>query len=162
MAYKDFTPDEWQQTITLPQLAALYIILASPGRFPGIMKELIAATRQIVSALKMDSGNALVNAAAVELQDQLVNPELVAARETNLDQDDIRDRCLDACRAVGALLAQIAPEDAEGYQRWVYETAQASAAAAREGGFLGMGGVKVNIAEEDALYEIAAALGIPG
>ena len=161
MAYKDFTPDEWQQTITLPQLAALYVILASPSSFPGIMKELIAATRQIVSALKMDSGNALVNAAAAELQDQLVNPELVGAWEANLDQDDIRDRCLDACRAVAALLAQKAPEDAEGFRRWVYETAQASAAAVKEGGFLGIGGVKVNIAEEDALYEIAAALGIP-
>ena len=66
------------------------VILASPGIFPGIMKELIAATRLIASALKMDSGN--------------------------------------------ALLAQKAPEDAEGYQRWVYGTAQASAAAAREGG----------------------------
>jgi len=162
MAYKDFTPDEWQQTITLPQLAALYVILASPSRFPGIMKELIAAARQIVSALKLDSDNALVNAATAELQDQLVNPELVATWEANLDQDDIRDRCLDACRAVAALLAQKAPEDAEGYQRWVYRTAQASAAAVREGGFLGIGGVKVNLAEEDALYEIAAALGIPG
>jgi hypothetical protein len=58
------------------------------------------------------------------------------------------------------LLAQKAPEEAEGYKQWVYKAAQLSSEAAKEGGFLGMGGKRVTEAEAAALKEVAGALGI--
>jgi hypothetical protein len=42
----------------------------------------------------------------------------------------------------------------------VYQAAQNSASAAREGGFFGIGGESVSEAETAALQEIAGALGI--
>ena len=61
---------------------------------------------------------------------------------------------------VAALLSQKAPADAERYKQWVYQAAQNSANAAREGGVFGIGGERVSEAETAALQEIAAALDI--
>lgn len=160
MVYKDFTPAEWQKIITLPQLAALYVSLASPGGILSIIKEMLAASSHIASTFKQGSSNALIDAAAAGIQELLANRQQIEGLDINLDQAGIQDRCLDTCRAVAALLEQKAPEEAEEYKQWVYAVALESAKAAKEGGFLGIGGIQINIAEEDALYDLAATLGI--
>jgi len=58
-------------------------------------------------------------------------------------------------------LAQKAPSDAEPYKQWVYQSAQNSAKAAKEGEFFGIGGERGSETETAALKEIAIALGIP-
>jgi hypothetical protein len=58
------------------------------------------------------------------------------------------------------LLNRKAPGEAEGVKRWLLGTAQQAAEAAREGGFLGIGGVKVSDAEKAALAEVAQVLGV--
>jgi hypothetical protein len=62
---------------------------------------------------------------------------------------------------VVTLLARKAPApEAEGYKRWLLTVAQRVAEAAKEGGFLGIGGVRVSEAEQATLAEIAGALGV--
>jgi len=73
----------------------------------------------------------------------------------------MKAQCLKACRDVAALLSQKAPADAEQYKQWVYQSAQNSANAAKEGGVFGIGGERVSEAEATALKEIASALDIP-
>lgn len=160
MLYKDFTPAEWQKIIILPQLAALFVSLASPSGILSIVKEMLAASGHIASTIKQGSSNDLIRAAAADIQALLANRQQIEGLDISLDQTGIQDRCLNTCREVAALLEQKAPADAEGYKQWVYAVALESAKAAREGGFLGIGGIRVNIAEEDALYEIAGALAI--
>src|SRR5262249_661751 len=50
-------------------------------------------------------------------------------------------------------------DEAEGVKRWLVTIAQRVAEAAKEGGFLGFGGIKVSGAEADTIREIARALG---
>jgi hypothetical protein len=68
---------------------------------------------------------------------------------------------LQACREVSALLARKVPAaEAEGFKRWLLTTAQRTAEASKEGGVLGIGGVRVSEAEHAALAEVASALAV--
>jgi hypothetical protein len=156
----DFTVEEWQQILTAPQMAALYVTLASPSGPVGVVSEAVAVSKWIVEALKESSGNALIDAVAGEFREKAEKREKIEAPQMGRDPNEVKDGCLRACRDLAALLSEKAPADAEGYKQWVYSAAQRSAEAAKEGGFLGIGGKRVTEAEVTALEEIADALGI--
>lgn len=161
MEYRmSFSDTEWNQLLNTPQVAGFYISISSPSGMMGIVKEMMASTNQIVDAIKNASGNSLVDEVAADIKlhvDQGVrieSPVLTGSAEKR------EELCLQFFRDLAALLDQKAPADAEGFKKWVYATAQRSAEAANEGGFLGFGGEKVNTAELDALKNLALALGI--
>jgi hypothetical protein len=157
----DFTPEEWQQILSMPQVASLYLALASPSGPLGLVQEMMASTRGIVEALKSSSGNELIDAVAADIREKAEKRErLEPPLKPGNDPNEMKAQCLQACRNVAALLSQKAPADAERYKQWVYQSAQSSANAAREGGFFGIGGESVSEAETAALQEIAGALGI--
>ena len=64
----DFTLEEWQQILSLPQVAALYLALASPSGPLGLVQEMMASTKGIVEALKASSGNELIDAIAADIR----------------------------------------------------------------------------------------------
>ena len=53
-----------------------------------------------------------------------------------------------------------APHDAAAFKGWLRELSQHVAEAAKEGGFLGIGGVLVSEAEKATLTEISSTLGL--
>ena len=158
----DFTSEEWQRILSLPQVAALYLALASPSGPLGLAQEMVASTKGVLEALKTSSGNELIDAVAADMRERAEKRErLEPPLKPGSDPNELKAQCLQICREVAALLSQKAPADAEPYKQWVYQSAQASANAAREGGFFGIGGERVSEAETAALQEIAVALGIP-
>jgi hypothetical protein len=157
----DFTSEEWQRILSMPQIASLYLALASPSGPVGLVQEMLASTKGLVEAIKSSSGNELVDAVAADIREKAEKRErLEPPLQPNNDLNKMKDQCLQACRDVAALLSQKAPADAGAYKQWVYQAAQNSANAAKEGGFFGIGGEKVSEAETAALQEIAVALGI--
>jgi hypothetical protein len=65
-------------------------------------------------------------------------------------------------RQVSEILdAKAEPEDAAAYKLWLLETAAAVCAAARTGGFLGIGGERISEKEQAFLDELAEAFEIP-
>ena len=155
----DFTSEEWQLLLSLPQVASLYLALASPSGPLGLAQEMIASTKGIVEALKASSGNELIDAVAADMREKAEKREkLEPPLKPSNDLNEMKSQCLQACRDVAALLSQKAPADAEQYKQWVYQSAQNSANAAKEGGVFGIGGERVSEAETAALKEIAAAL----
>ena len=73
----------------------------------------------------------------------------------------MKAQCLQTFSDVAALLSQKAPAEAQAYKQWVYQAAQNSANAAKEGGVFGIGGERVSEAETAALQELATALDLP-
>ena len=158
----DFTLEEWQRILSLPQVASLYLALASPSGPLGLVQEMMASTKGILEALKASSGNELIDAVAADIREKAEKRErLEPPLKPGNDANEMKAQCLQACRDVAALLSQKAPADAEQYKQWVYQSAQNSANAAKEGGFFGIGGERVSEAETAALKEIAIALDIP-
>ena len=68
-------------------------------------------------------------------------------------------RSLANLREVSAILDAKAPGDAPAFKAWLSSISQKVAAASKEGGFLGIGGVQVSDAEKATLGDIAKALG---
>lgn len=157
----DFTSEEWQLILSMPQVASLYLVLASPSNPLGLAQEMIASTKGIVETLKTSSGNELLDAVSADIREKVEKRErLEPPFKTSNDLNQVRAQCLQACREVAALLSQKAPADAQAYKQWVYQAAQNSANAAKEGGVFGIGGERVSEAESAALKEIAQALDI--
>ena len=156
----DFTAEEWQQILTAPQMASLYVAFASPSGPLGVVQEMVASSKMIVEAMKAESGNALIDAVVADYRQRVESKEKLEPPQMSKDPEQIKAQCLQACRDLDALLAEQAPAEAEGYKQWVYQAAEQSAEAAKEGGFLGIGGKKVSEAEAAALQDIAEALGL--
>lgn len=155
----DFTSEEWQLILSLPQVASLYIALASPSNPVGLAQEMFASAKGIAAALKAGTGNELIDAIAADIREKAEKRErLEPPVQPGNDLNKMKAQCIQACRDVAALLAQKAPADAGPYKQWVFEAAQNSANAAKEGGLFGIGGEKVSDAETVALQEIANAL----
>jgi hypothetical protein len=156
----DFTVEEWKQIVTTPQLASLYIALASPSGPLGVVQEMMATTLSIVEAIQEEGDNALVDAVAADFKEKAEKREKVEQPVLTMDQVKMKAQCLQACRDLATTLSQKSAADAEAYKQWVYQIAKRSAEAAKEGGLLGFGGEKVSAAESIALQEVASALGI--
>src|SRR5512141_2544918 len=158
----DFRSEEWQRILSLPQVAALYLALASPSGPIGLVQEMMASTKGILEALKASSGNELIDAVAADIREKAEKREkLEPPLKPGNDANEMKAQCLQACREVASLLSFKAPADAEQYKQWVYQSALNSANAAKEGGVFGIGGERVSEAETAALKEIAVALGTP-
>lgn len=157
----DFTSEEWQLILSMPQVASLYLALASPSNPLGLAQELIASTKVIVETLKTSSGNELMDAVGADIREKVEKRErLEPPLKTSNDLNQMKAQCLQACREVAALLSQKAPAEAQAYKQWVYQAAYNSANAAKEGGVFGIGGERMSEAESAALQEIATALDI--
>ena len=156
----DFTAEEWQKILLAPQMASLVVMLASPSGPAGAVQEMVASSKLIAEAIKKASGNALIDAVAADYKERIEKKEQFQQPALSKDAKEAKAQCLQACRDLAALLEGKVGAEAEGYKKWVYQAAQNSSEAAKEGGFLGIGGERVSKAEAAALQEIAAALGI--
>jgi hypothetical protein len=122
---------------------------------------MIASTKGIVEALKSSSGNELIDAVAADIREKAEKRErLEPPLKTSNDPNEMKAQCLQISRQVAALLSQKAPAEAQAYKQWVYQAAQNSANAAKEGGVFGIGGERISEAETAALKELAVALDI--
>jgi hypothetical protein len=156
----DFTAQEWQQVLMGPQMAALVVIMASPSGPVGAVKELAAASQVIAEVIEKPSGNALIDAVAADYKEKMEKKEKFEQPQLGKDPNAVIVQCLQACIDLAALVDQKAPDEANGYKQWVYQAAERSSTAAKEGGFLGMGGTLVSAQETAALKDLAEKLGI--
>jgi len=70
----------------------------------------------------------------------------------------MKARCIETLNQARTLVETKAQGDVAAFSTWLYQISQKVAEAAKEGGFLGFGGVAVSDAEKATLSEISAAL----
>ena len=66
----------------------------------------------------------------------------------------------DYVRSTADLITAKSAEDGQDYSQWLVHLAQATAEGSKEGGFLGIGAVRVSDKEQAALDELAETLGV--
>lgn len=148
----DFTPEEWKGLTAGPMAAGMYVALSQLSGPVGLVEESYAIAKEVLRATH--SPNELVK----EVGEAARTSGRHALPEMPGDRQKARALLLDGVRSATAALAGKAPGDAEAYGQWVYAVAQKTAAAAKEGGFLGFGGTAVTDAEKAALVELASVL----
>lgn len=156
-----FTAEEWAQLLEAPMLAGMAVSAAEPSGLFGMLKESFATGKLLVQAKSDASANALVRAVAADYETAEGRKAASEGLRARLggQPGEIKGKALAGLKAVAALLAAKAPDDAAAFKAWLGQVGQAVADAASEGGFLGFGGVQVSEAEKATLAEIATALG---
>jgi hypothetical protein len=154
----DYADDEWARLVRGPLVASLAISMADPGGPIEALKETAAAVR-VTQAPPGDAP--LLGEVATEIRD------LAQRRENPLGDFRIEgaamagQQVLDELRAIDVILrGKAEPSEADAYRDWLLEAAQASADAAKEGGFLGFGAQQVSEGEQAMLERLRDALGM--
>ena len=128
----------------------------------GALKEAFANSSALAAA-KSDAGsNELIKAVVADFEtkegrsavQEALRKQLAGAKPAEAVQ-----RSLANLREVSAVLDAKAPQDAAAFKTWLRAISQNVAEASSEGGFLGVGGVKVSDAEKATLADISKALG---
>lgn len=142
--------------------AAIAVSAASLGRARETAAEGFAAARYIIENKGNYLDNSLIGSVQYELEVRAANGAPFPDFQQQVVAESAMEDALATLRAVAALLAaRTTPEEAAGYARWLLNIARQTALGGAEGGnWLGWGAVQVNQAEEDALAQVAQALGL--
>ena len=154
----DFTTEEWDALLAGPLAASLYIIVASPSVF-GSIKEITAMSKELANAATRPDNTELMRFMLADYKEKdtikRVTPEIkgkpdeVKAELTSIIQE-----------AVSLLDEKATPEESAQIREWMMDLPVKTAEAAKEGGFLGIGAVRVSDAEKRALVELAGLLSV--
>jgi len=157
----DFTAEEWQRLGRAPLVAGMAISFADPGGPIEALKETNAALHTVLQAAESGEHGELVQAVAKDVAEQARqrhNP-LAGFKPTGADA---RQEIEAEMRAVNALLvAKATPEEADQFREWLKQSAQATALAAKEGGFLGFRAERVSENEQQMLEKLGEIFGQP-
>ena len=152
----DFSADEWDLLRSSPLMASLLVVAASPSGPVGLVQESTAASKLVMQA----AGTAqtpLLKALAEDMVQTMTIPRPPAGATPA----QVQEAAAEILRRTSALLATKAtPEEATEIKEWLAKIAQATAEAAKEGGFLGIGGTLVSDEEKVALATVHGALGL--
>jgi hypothetical protein len=152
----DYTTEEWKVISSAPMVAGLLVSVADVGGPIGMAKEAMAVVKAVTDT-STSTSNELIRSVAEAIKAGGGRPDTA---ELRADPARARSILIDRCKRAAALVGQKAPPEAEEYKRWLVSLAQKTAEAAKEGGFLGIGGTVVSEAENEALREFAAALNV--
>ena len=154
----DYTDEEWVALRRAPLVAGLAVSLADPGGPIELTKETLAAMKVARTPPSQDE---LLLAVSKDLDTE------VRTQGKTLDLEirgrTARKQVVEELASVNAILsAKATPEEAASFRLWLVQAAEAAAEAAKEGGFLGVGTVRVSKGEQAMIDRIREILGVAG
>lgn len=155
----DFSPEEWNDILQAPLASALTITVASPSLF-GSVSELMSAAKALAAGAQQSTGVELLDSLLGEFRDQETAKAAQPTFESK-DQAAVKEQLSGILtRAVVTLRAKATPQETDAITKLLYDIAVRTANASKEGGFLGIGAVRVSPQEEAALEALAGILGV--
>ena len=164
-----FTQDEIFLLSTTPTQIGTVMAFAE-GSGLGTIKEMFASSKGFINGLKEYPNNEIITGVLPNVTD--FKESMSKAKEMRQQavgrlkdkgiksSEDLRAQLLEDSREVASILEEKASADeAQEYKEWAMGIAKNVANAAKEGGFLGIGGTRVSDGEIEAFAEIANALG---
>ena len=158
-----FSNEEWMKVMTGAGNAGAAIVAASPSGVTGLVAEMGAIVKGVREEVSKQPRTPLLEAIAADL---------VAGPPEGLKQDDqgritnmeeAVERSLEGVRqALWLVDSKASPEDAQSYRAMLRTIAQRVAEAAKEGGFLGIGGEQVSEKERSVLAQLDELMGGQG
>ena len=186
----DYTAEEWAQLSQAPLLATMAIVAADMSGPIGLVKEMMATVKTLQETSTSTTAGELVRTISTDViesqqkkKDQKdegaagAQPEGAqpAGDATSADAaddalqnmkidaknpDEARQKAVEGCVAAANIVTQKSPAEADEFKQWLMTIANRTAEAAKEGGFLGIGGTQVSDKEKAGLAALATALGV--
>ena len=158
-----FTPDEWKLLLESVMAASIAITTAEPSGLWGLLKESFAGGTELAKAKVGPGTDTLIKAVVDEFgttEGRSVTRDGLKNKLKGSKPAEMKDKCIEILRQAAALVDAKAPGDAAAFKGWLKQISQHVAEAAKEGGFLGIGGIQVSEAEKATLAEISSALNL--
>lgn len=146
-----FSTNEWAKVRLAPVAAAGLIVAASPSGATGLAQEVAAGTAAVAAARDA--------AGPVSILSMAFNTDFSTDELSKFGKDTPKSVVLSALRDAVAAVAAKSPADAAAFRAMLMGVGTRVAEAAKEGGFLGIGGTQVSKEEQAALAELKAAIG---
>jgi hypothetical protein len=150
----DYTPEEWKAISAAPLMAGLLVSMSEVSGPVGVVKEGLVTARELAGAAT--SSNELIKSIADAVRGG-GRPEMP---DLPTDKAEARRVLVEGVRQAMAAVSTKSSVEAEAYAKWLIELAEKTASAAKEGGFLGIGGTPVGEGEKAVLAELRSALGL--
>jgi hypothetical protein len=158
-----FTDDEWTLLRVTPSFVAVGVAAADPsGLFSSII-EALAGARAVAETLNTNRSVELFSAFAADRSaPKLPDVDALLGRGSNESQmQNFKLAALDRVKgAVDVLNRKAAPPEVDAYRQLLIRVADNAAKASKEGGFLGIGGVRVSEKERAFIDLVRKAAGI--
>lgn len=154
----EYSPEEWAEVVAGPYFASMYIIVADLN--VAYFKEVAAMLKAAIDSAAKTT-NDLIKAVAVDLtakdsQDQ-TKQQFEGLKGQN-DPEALKQAIVERVSKATDIVTAKSTEDGEEYRKWLLALGQATAEGSKEGGFLGIGAVRVSDREHQALDELAEVL----
>ena len=157
----DFTEEEWTRLGRSPLVAGMAISLADPGGPIEALKETNAAVKSVLEAAQGGDHGEFVQAVAQDVAAKVQRRENPLA-DFKPKGTQAPVEILDELRAVNSLLVEkTTPEETEQFRDWLKSSAQSTANAAKEGGFLGFHAQRVSEGEQQMLDRLGEVFSGP-
>jgi hypothetical protein len=157
----DYSTAEWTLLLKGPLMAGLAVVAASPSGPLGVLREMFAVGKLVAETRGQAGASELLRTLVSELSAPDARGQMDTAELRGRPPEQLRAQALETCQTLAALVDRKAtPAEATEIKRWLVGIAQRTAQAAKEGGFLGFGGVQVSETETAAIRDVARALGV--
>ena len=158
-----FTADEWTLLRVTPSFVAVGVVAADASGLFASLKETLAGVNEVNAALGSSPDLELFQAIAADRSAPAV-PDvepLLGDGPKDAQLENFKTAVLErVSTAVELLDRKASPAETDAYRRLLLRVAQRAANAAKEGGFLGIGGVRVSEKERAFIEMVSKAAGI--
>ena len=154
----DYSNEEWNLIVAGPVVAGTTVIAADPAVFGSIKES--AAMAKAISQYGTNSSVELIQSISASVRAGHKFQQTQIPKDQG-SQGALKALIAECQKAVKIVHAKSAAE-AEGYAQFLLDIAKITAESSKEGGFLGIGAVRVSQQEEAALQRLAEALNLPG
>ena len=154
----DYSGEEWEGLLQAPIMAGMYIMVADVS-VTAMGKEMAGMLKAIQAQETPNAAQDLVSAVVADIVAKSSNKEKLEQPELDKQQDPKAQIMKILKDDLAVLDEKSTPKEKAGFGSWLMTVAQATAEAGREGGFLGIGSVRVSEKEKAALAELKAELG---
>ncbi|HTK99350.1 MAG TPA: hypothetical protein VL379_15060 [Pseudomonadales bacterium] len=164
MANKDtFTSDEWTLLRIAPSFVSVGISAVDPSGLFSSIREVLAGANRTMATLNANNRLELFSALAADRSIPGV-PDVHALLGNGSHEQQMQNfkrAALDRVKAAtGVVALKATPAETDAYRRMLIAVAEDAANAAKEGGFLGFGGVRVSEKERAFIDEVSKAAGV--
>jgi hypothetical protein len=159
----DYTQDQVEKMMAAPMLVSMYVMGSSLSGPVGLVKEMMAGVDTAMKAAKAAAPDSLLHDLFSEenmkQQQNKMQQETKESTSGAENMDQAKAKMLDDIKqSVSIISSKGSPEEIAAYKKLMVEVAQNVANAAKEGGFMGIGGTVVNDAEKTAISDIQTAV----
>jgi hypothetical protein len=155
----DYTEDEWAGLVRAPILAGAYVA-ASDMSFFGMIGEMGALHKTMTEGEVPEAASSLIEGIVADIEGSKDAKDKLKLPETKSSATQAAQLVHQLGLDLEVLDRKSTPEETRAFKGWLLDIAQATAEATREGGFLGIGAVRVSDKEEMALATLRHELGI--